>query len=139
DGRVELVLARELRQVTAEVVERRGLRLLVAALGAAGRRGAAPDARGLGGADVGTQHLQGLRASLLERHAERVEDLRRDALLLAEKAEKQMLRADVGVAEVSGLGHRELEHLLGTARIGQLAERDGGLPLSDGLLHALVD
>src|SRR5690606_4047072 len=83
--------------------------------------------------------LQGLRASLLERHAERVEDLRRDALLLAEKAEKQMLRADVGVAEVAGLGHRELEHLLGTARIGQLAERDGGLPLSDGLLHALVD
>src|SRR5690606_40039017 len=38
DGRVELVLARELRQVTAEVVERRGLRRLVAPLAAAGRR-----------------------------------------------------------------------------------------------------
>ena len=50
-----------------------------------------------------------------------------------------MLGAHVGVVEVAGLGHRELEHFLGARRVGELAQGDGGLPLADRLLYALVD
>ena len=50
-----------------------------------------------------------------------------------------MLRADVGVAEFSRFGHRKLEHLLGTRRVGEFAERNRGLPLLHRLLDLFVD
>jgi hypothetical protein len=49
---------------------------------------------------------------LLERHAERFEHARGDALPLAHQTEQQVLGTDVAVAELAGLIDRELDDLL---------------------------
>src|ERR1051325_1015145 len=68
------------------------------------------------------------------------EHLCRDALLLPQQPEQQVLGADVGVIQLAGFAHRELEHLLGARRIGQTVTGGRGrFPLLDGLFDLLLD
>ena len=130
--------ARELGEVAAEVVERRRLGLLLAPSGDAGR-GLPPPACWARG-HVASEEPQRLGARLLEGDPGVVEDLRGDALLLAQQPEQQVLGAHVGVVELAGFGHRELEHLLGARRIGKVGPGPmRGLALLDRLLDLLLD
>ena len=63
----------------------------------------------------------------------------RDPLLFPQQPEEEVFRAHVGVTELSRFGHRELQHLLGTRCVGELAERDGGLPLFHRFLDLFVN
>src|SRR4029079_17918910 len=91
DDRVELALGRLLRQVAAELVEElRALRLLA--------RGAAASAAALTAAGAG-EHADDLVANLLGVGVEVEQDARRDALVLANEAEQDVLGADVVVTE----------------------------------------
>jgi hypothetical protein len=129
-------------EVAAEVVQGGGLRLLLALLGGGvGRcsRGATSDPGGLRGAHVGAQDLEGLAPAILEGDPQRVQDLRGDGLLLPEESQEEVLRSHIGVVQVTGLGHGELEDLLRLGSIGELAQGDGGLPLLDRLFDPFVD
>src|SRR5207302_178245 len=114
DDRVELPFLRLLREVAAELVEQ--LRAL--ALLARGTRGAALAAAGAG------EHADDLVADLLGVGVEVEQDARGDALVLANEAEENVLRADVVVAERQRLAERELEDLLRAGRERDLAGRD---------------
>ena len=106
-------------QVAAELVEQlRALRLLT------GRAASALPAAGT------REHADDLVADLLGVGVEVEQDPRGDALVLADEAEQDVLRADVVVAERQRLPQRELEHLLRARR-----ERD----LAGGDLVALAD
>src|SRR2546430_1535721 len=59
------------------------------------------------------QHVDDLRADLVERHAERLEDASGDAFAFADQAQQQMLGADVVVIESPRFVDRELDDLLG--------------------------
>ena len=109
DGRVELPLRGELREVAAEVIQRRRLRLLLRLGARRGRLRRRRRAR----RHVAAQQPQRLRARLLQVDARIGQHLRRDALLLAQQAEQQVLGADVGVIELARFRHRQLQHLLG--------------------------
>ncbi len=129
DHGVELLVARELGEVSAELVEhqrpRRGL-LARSTGGGAGLLLAA-------GARVARQQLDDLLAHAAEIGAELDEHLRGDALALADQAEQDVLGADVVVAELQRLAQRELEHLLGARRERDVA-RGRGPALTDDLL-----
>jgi len=90
DRRIELVLARELGEVPAEVVERRRLRFLLALAPGPrdtglGTTTADPSGLGPGGSThIRPEHLQRFGASVLERDPEVVQHLRGDPLLLAQ-------------------------------------------------------
>ena len=140
DGGVELALTGEIGQVAAEVIQCGRLRLLVSlAPSRRRRRAAATDPRGLTRGDVGSQDFQRLGPCFLQGDAQGVQHLGRNPLLFAKQSKEQVFRAHVGVVEFPGLGHGELEHLLGAGGIGKLAEGDRCLPFSDGLLYPLVD
>ena len=86
------------------------------------------------------EQAQRLRARGIEVHAGVREDLRRNALLLAQQAEQQVLGADVGMAELARFAHGELEHFLRARRVGEVGA--GGLrrfPLLDRLLDLLLN
>ena len=109
DDRVQLAFLGELGQVAAEGVEGRRLAL---------RARAADRVLGGGlllvlGGVLGAEELEHLLADLLELDVEVGEHLGGDALVLLDQAQQQVLRPDVVVAEVRGLLHGELEHLLG--------------------------
>ena len=87
DDRVELALARQLREVAAELVQGRRLGPLLALL--------RPGARGRA-----AQQLQRLLAHPLAVHAQLEQHLRRHPLALADQPEQQVLGADVVVARV---------------------------------------
>src|SRR5205823_1959588 len=111
DDGVELAFGGELRQVAAELVEQlRALRLLA-------RRAALAllPAAGAG------KHADDLVADLLGVGVEVEEDPSRDALVLADEAEQDVLGADVVVAEGERLAQRKLEHLLRARRERDLA------------------
>src|SRR5205823_2284793 len=63
---------------------------------------------------------QRLGACLLQVHARIGEHLRRDALLLAQQPQQQMLGADVGVVQLARLAHRQLEHFLGARGVWEV-------------------
>ena len=112
--RVELPLRSQLREVAAELVEElRALRLL--ARGPALRL---PAPAGAG------EHANDLVADLLGVGVEVEQDARRDALVLANEAEQDVLGADVVVAERERLSERQLENLLGARRERDLPARD---------------
>src|SRR5207247_8389329 len=111
---VELPVRGLLRQVAAELVEElRALRLL------AGRRAGALLAAARAG-----EHADDLVADLLGVGVEVEQDPRGDALVLADEAEQDVLRADEVVAERQRLAERELEDLLRARRERDLARRD---------------
>jgi len=120
DHRVELAVGGQLRQVAAELIEElRGL--LALALLTAGGTASAPGP----GATAGPgKHADDLVADLLGVGVEVEQDARGHALVLAHQAEQDVLGADVVVAEAQRLAQRELEHLLGARREGNLAGGD---------------
>ena len=127
DDRIELALARALGEVAAELVKdqrrrRRGL-----------RRGP-----GRGGllALVPVQQLDDLLAYPVQVGAQLHQHLRGDAVALADKAEQDVLGADVVVAELQRLTQRELKHLLGPGRERDVPGRRL-LALADDLLDLL--
>src|SRR4029453_11008535 len=86
DHRIELALARELREVAPELVQRRRLGTLFALSTARRRR-------------LSAEELQRLLAHALAVDAELEEHLRRNALAFTNQAEQEMLRADIVMAE----------------------------------------
>jgi hypothetical protein len=84
------------------------------------------------------QQLDDLLADPVEVGAELDQHLGGDALALADEPEQDVLGADVVVAELQRLAQRELEHLLGARREGDVAAR-GLLALADDLLDLVAD
>jgi 3-methylfumaryl-CoA hydratase len=72
---------------------------------------------------VFVQHLDDLLAHQVQVRAQRGQDLRRDPVALADQAEQEVLGADVVVTELLRLAQRQLEHLLGPRRVGDLLLR----------------
>src|SRR5581483_6972302 len=128
DHRVELLLARELREVASELVQHHRALSLTARL--AGRLLLATGVPGEQ-LDDGLPNAVQVRAELLE-------DLGGDPLALADEAEQDVLGPDVVVAELEGLAKRELQDLLGPRRERDVAGRSG-LTLPDDLLDLLAD
>src|SRR5438309_2065948 len=124
---------RELSQVAAEVIERRGFRLLLT-LGARGLRAGAGRRRPR--RHLAAEQPQRFGARLLQVDARVGQDLRRDPLLLPQQTEQQMLGADIGVVQLARLAHRELEHFLGPGGVRQVGPGGGG---RFALLHRLLD
>ncbi len=140
DGRIELPFARQLREVAAEVIQRRRLGLLLAFLRRRRRRTGWLLSAARLSLNVGAKDAQRLRARGLEVHAGVGQHLRGDALLLAKQAQEQVLRADVAVSQLARFAHRQLEHLLGARCIGQIGARGlGSFPLLDRLLDLLLN
>jgi hypothetical protein len=150
DDGVEGALASELGEVAAEGVEGGGLALAALGRGAAaagrGRRAGAGLAAAAGalhalfGALVaGTEEVEDLFADFLELEAEVHEHLSGDAVVLAEKAEQEVLGADVVVIEVAGLFDGVLDDLLGAGSLGQLAHGHHLGPGLDELLDLEAD
>ena len=134
DDRVELLLASELGEVAAELVED----LAVALVGRLVLRCGARRAGGLRlalalAALVAAEQLDDLLAHPAEVGAELHEHLGGDALALADEAEEDVLGADVVVAELQRFAQRQLEHLLGAGREGDVARRRRAA-LADDLL-----
>ena len=119
DDRIELLLARELREVAAELVEHKGTgrALLPAATG--GGAGLLLAAR----TAVARQQLDDLLAHTRQVGAQLHEHLRGDAFTLTDEPEEDVLGADVVVTELQRLAQRQLEHLLGTRGEGDVAAR----------------
>ncbi len=130
DDRVELLGLGHRREVHAELVKRRGL-----GLGGLAARGGRLRGRGVLLAERGDD----LVAHLFERHAERLEHARRDALALADEAEEEVLGADVAVAELAGLVDGQLDDLLGARRKGDLARGGGRVAAADDEFHGGAD
>ena len=118
DHRVELLVARELREVATELVEHER-----AAMGCASPATAAALRRAFLGAGVARQQLDDLLADAREIGAELHEHLRGDAFALADEPEEDVLGADVVVAELQRLAQRELEDLLGAGRERDVTRR----------------
>ena len=130
DDRVELLVARELGEVAAELVEHQRPR----------GRSARPSRRrwrrpspGQPRAGVAREQLDDLLAHPRQVGAELHQDLGGDALALADQAEQDVLGADVVVAELQRLAQRQLEHLLGPRRERDVARRRRAA-LADDLL-----
>ena len=93
------------------------------------------------------QHPDDLVADLVQVDAQRLQDARGDALALADEAEQQVLRADVVVAQPTGLVDGQLDDALGARREPDLAhdrpiaaaddELDGGADLGQLDVHVL--
>src|SRR5205814_6890585 len=127
DDRVELLVARELREVAAELVEHEraaGLRLA----------GAAALGRALLAAGVAGQQLDDLLAHAGQVGAQLDEHLRGDALAFADQPEEDVLGADVVVAELQRFAQAQLQDLLGAGCERDVAGR-GRATVTDGLLH----
>ena len=77
-------------------------------------------------------------ADLVEVDAERLEDAGGDALALADEAQQQVLRADVVVAETTGLVDGQLDDALGARGQPDLAD-DGAIAATDDELDRGAD
>src|SRR5439155_5905491 len=127
DDRVELLVARQLREVAAELVEHEraaGLRLA----------GAAALGRALLAAGVAGQQLDDLLAHAGQVGAQLDEHLRGDALAFADQPEEDVLGADVVVAELQRFAQAQLQDLLGAGCERDVAGR-GRATVTDDLLH----
>ena len=126
DDRVELLLAGQLGEVAAELVEHEG----------AGGRGLAGGATGGGAllAGVAGQQLDDLLADPGQVGAQLHQHLGGHALALTDEAEEDVLGADVVVAELQRLAQGQLEDLLGAGR-----ERDVAAGRRSALADDLLD
>ena len=130
DHGVQLVLARSLGQIPAELVQNhgtRGNRFNVILAGACGLL-----------ALVTREQLDDLLADPARIRAELDKHLGGHAFTLTDEAEEDVLGADVVVAQLQGLAQRELQHLLGARGKGDVTGR-GLLARADDLLHLLAD
>jgi len=132
DHRVERLLAGELGEVPAELVEHVRARRRVAAAPAGG--GAGPLALRPRRPAVGGQELDDLLTHPRQVGAQLHQDLRGDALALADQPEKDVLGADVVVAELQRLAQAQLQDLLGPGRERDVAAGRAAA-LADDLLH----
>ena len=130
DDRIELLLARELREISTELVEdERPGRLRLTRPTAGGTLTA-----GFLRARVATQQLDDLLTDARQVGAELDEHLGRDPFALTDEAEEDVLGADVVVTELQRLAERQLQDLLRAGREGDVAR--GRLPaVTDDLLH----
>ena len=127
DDRVELLLPGQLGQVAAELVQHQGTRR-------GGFGGGATRGRRLLLAGVAGEKLDDLLADPGQVGPQLHQHLGGDALTLPDQAEKNVLGADVVVAQLQGLPQGELQDLLGPGREGDVAR--GRRPaLADDLLH----
>ena len=133
DDRVELLVAGELGEVAAELVEHERARRGVAGGAGAGGGLLAGLLRLTRGARVAREQLDDLLADTGQVGAQLHEHLGGDALALTDEAEEDVLGADVVVAELQRLAQRQLEHLLGAGREGDVARRRRAA-LADDLL-----
>src|SRR2546428_2225440 len=126
DDGIELIATRQLRQIAAELVEKRGLRRLL------GRR------LGLGLRARVVQQALDLGAHLLQRCAEILEDVRGDALALDQESEQQVLGAHVVVAHPPRFLKGDLDDLLDARRRNDLLD-DDPLVAAQNRLDGLAD
>src|SRR5690606_18940391 len=135
DDRVELLLAGQLREVAAELVEdQRARRLLGRAARARGGTGLL--ARRAARALVAGQQLDDLLADAGQVGPQLDQHLRGHPLALADEAEEDVLGADVVVAELQRLAQGQLEDLLGAGRERDVPGRRRAA-LADDLLDLL--
>src|SRR5262249_59148547 len=106
DDGVELALARELREVTRELVEDRCLRALLRPR-----------------IVLIAQQRQRLLAHLVQARAERLQNFRGDRLTLFHEAQEQVLGPDVIVTKLPRLLDGQLENTLGLGGEGNFTER----------------
>ena len=119
DDGIELLVACELREIAAELVEHERTRRLVLRRTRTRRtRAGALLATGVAG-----EQLDHLLADAGEIGAQLHEHLRGNAFAFANEAEEDVLGADVVVTELQRLAQRELEDLLGTGREGDVTGR----------------
>ena len=141
DHRIQLAFARQFGQVATKAVERR--RLALAALRFLGgrRRGTFLLAAFLVFflIRVGAQEVEHFFAHILELDAQVHEHLGRNALVLFDQAEQQVFGTNVVVAEIAGLFHRQLQHLLGAGCKGKLTHRHHRRTGLDDLLDLAAD
>ena len=130
DDGVQLVLARGLRQVAAELLEDRGVGALRTARSTHARTHGL--AALLVAALVATEHLDDGLAHLRQVRALLGQHLGGHALALLEEAEQQVLRADVVVAQLQGLAQAQLEDTLSARGEGNVT-LDRLLTLADDL------
>ena len=78
------------------------------------------------------EKVDDLLADPVQVGAQLLEDLGGYALALTDQAEQDVLGSDVVVAELERLPQRQLEHLLGPGREGDVAGRLGLPPADDG-------
>src|SRR5579883_486453 len=121
DDRIQLVVAGGGREVHAQLIDGRGA--AVAAL--AVRRAA-----GL------REHLDGLRADLLQVHAEALQHAGGNALALANEAQQQVLRTNVVMPQASGFVHGQLDDLLSARGQADLADNHAVAAADDELDRA---
>ncbi len=132
DHGVQLVLARRLGQVAAELVQDNGT-----GGGALGLAGADAGAGGFLALVAGEQ-LDDLLADPVQVGAELDEHLGGNAFTLPDKAEQDVLGTNVVMAQLQRLAQRELQDLLGAGGEGDVAG-GGLLALADDLLDLLAD
>ena len=119
DDGVELALPRHPIDVPAVLVEERRAR---SGLSLRGRGAAAAIGRGKLRALVrAAEHVDDRRTHDVEIGAERDQDVRRHAFILADKPEENVLRADVIVPEGARLFDGKLHHALGAIRVVRCA------------------
>jgi hypothetical protein len=123
DDRVELLLACQLGEVPAELVEHERARRGLLAGAAGGGAGLLAAALGATRAGVAREQLDDLLADPRQVGAQLHQDLGGDALALADQPEQDVLGADVVVAELEGLSQRQLQDLLGPGGEGDVAAR----------------
>ena len=121
DDRVELALAGELGEIAAEGVEGRGFGFGFA--GGAFAAAAAAAAR-FTGFHVVPQQVENFFADVFELEAEVHENLGSHAFLFAQKAEQEVLGADVVVIELPRLLDGVFDDFFGPRRLGQLPHGD---------------
>jgi len=142
DCRIELVVRRELGQISAEMIEGGSLGFLLAFAGLR-RCSAWSSLRGRRSAALrhfGAEETERFRFGGVEVHAGVGKNLRRDSLLFAQQSEQQVLGADITVAKVTRFAHGELENFLGTGGIREIGSgRRCGLTLLHGLLDLLLN
>ena len=139
DHRVELLLAGELGEVAAELVEDLAAALVaLLLLGSSGARGGGLRLALALATLVAGEQLDDLLAHPAEVGAQLHEHLGGDALALTDEAEQDVLGADVVVAELQGLTERELEDLLRPGGEGDVTGRRRAA-LADDLLHLAAD
>ncbi len=89
---------------------------------------------------VAAEQAERFGPRLLQVHAGIGEHLSRDALLFPEQTQQQMLGPHIGVVQLPGLGHGQLEYLLGPRGVRQIgAGRRSGFPFLYRLFDLLLD
>ena len=119
DHRVQVALARQLREVAPEHAERGRLHFLLAG------GGFTFFGRAFAGGEVGVEFLQNLVAAPFDVDVERFQDARRRSFAFPKQSKQNVFGADVIMIELLGFLLREREDLLHAGRVGNIADHLG--------------